>query len=198
MSDDTQCRCPECGALFAWTAAVASETAHQVIASLSRLPPRVAVLIPLYLGMFRSPSGALSFAQQRTVIAQLEPMIIKEQVDLVEHAGFLRRAASHAVWARGLESVIAARHKPDFSMPLTTNRYLLKTVYGLAEKQPAITVSTATPSPSGPREDPATVISAQVFSGEISAEEASCRLRAIGLNASQIQILIGVPNGSPG
>lgn len=183
--------CPECGARFTWTSAFMSDVAHQVIAALGRLPARVAVWIPLYLGMFRSGTGALPFPLQRTVITQLEPMIIRERVDLLTQEGMLSKPASHAVWARGLECVVAARHKPGFTLPLLTNAYLLRTVYGLAEKQPTRIAEVATASAPSPRTDPAGEIAEQYYSGAIPREQAEHALRQLGMDAMRIQIMIG-------
>lgn len=186
--------CPECGAKFLWSTAFSSEIAHQVISAIGRMPSRVAGWLPLYLGMFRNTStGALPFAQQRTVLTQLEPMVVKERVDLLTPQGMLSKPASHAVWARGLETVVAARHKPGFSLPLLTNAYLLKTVYGLAEKQPALPAAVATASPSGPRADPAGEIAERYYSGAIPREQAEHALRQLGMDPMRIQIMIGAP-----
>lgn len=113
-----------------------------------------------YLRLFKPPKTALRTARALKIVADLDAMVRVGTVCRDERGG-LRRPATPATWAAGIEQILAS---PPSGLPLSNHNYLRATVYGLADQADAVaerareTVARAGqhrgPSPAVPRGDP--------------------------------------------
>ena len=86
-----------------------------------------------YLRLFKPAKTALRTARAAKIVAELDALVRIGQVCADERGG-VRRPATAATWAAGIEQILAA---PPTGLPLTGHGYLRKIVFGLADQADA-------------------------------------------------------------
>ncbi|KAB2899872.1 MAG: hypothetical protein F9K31_06565 [Dokdonella sp.] len=124
-----QLKCPACNAAFSLESALAVDAGRSALKTALELPA-LGGLLAHYLGMFRAPNRALSFARAENLLLELKPWLDSETV---ARGGNVRRCP-HALWQQGLERMIEQRDAGKLQLPLKTHGYLLEIVYALAEQ----------------------------------------------------------------
>lgn len=113
-----------------------------------------------YLRLFKPAKTALRTARAVKIVQELDALVRVGSVCQDERGG-MRRPASPATWAAGIEQLLAV---PPSGLPLTGHNYLRRVVFGLADQADAHaervrheTMRTGQHrgvSPPAPREDP--------------------------------------------
>lgn len=126
--------CPECGAQAHISAMFAEEDGKRLALIAADLPEGVGRPVLAYLGLFKPAKTALRLARAVKLAQEVTDLIAAGSVCKDERSG-VRRPASPAHWAAGIEQMLAQRG--SLSLPLETHGYLRAVVYGLADKADA-------------------------------------------------------------
>lgn len=86
-----------------------------------------------YLRLFRPAKQGLRLARA-VKITQALMVLVETGVVCADERGGVNRPASPALWAAGIEQLLAV---PPSGLPLTSHGYLRKVVFGLADKHEA-------------------------------------------------------------
>lgn len=184
-----QVKCPACSASFSLEVAFAIEAGRSALLKALHMPAPLAELLAGYLGMFRPSGRTLALDKANRLMAELLPMLTSQTVDV----GGSSSAATHAIWQRGLERMVALRNSNKLELPLQSHDDLLRIVADLAasgaagpERQMEIGRQPvkSTPQHAGQLERIRLIsqIRGDVELQILTPEEGAERLRAAGIN----------------
>lgn len=127
--------CPECGCQGHVVTFFAEEDGKRLAMTMAGMPsPELAKAVLGYLGLFKPPKTALRLQRAAKIAQEVAGLVATGDVCKDERTG-VRRPAGPAVWAAGIEQMLAQRSA--ISLPLDSHGYLRAVVYGLADKQDA-------------------------------------------------------------
>jgi hypothetical protein len=126
--------CPSCQETFPIAAGMADDDGKRLAALFADMEPVLGRAVIGYLRLFKPAKTALRNARAITVVQQLLDLMRAGSVCRDERGG-LRRPATPATWAAGIEQLLAAPGK--LSLPLANHHYLRAVVFGLAEQEGA-------------------------------------------------------------
>ena len=126
--------CPDCGAQAHVTAFFVEDDGKRLAMTVAGLEPELGRALLGYLGLFKPPKTALRMARAAKIAQEVAELVAVGSVCKDERSG-VRRAASPAQWAAGIEQMLAQRS--SLSLPLESHGYLRAVVYGLADKADA-------------------------------------------------------------
>ena len=153
--------CPCCSTEFPIEAGMIDADGKRLAAIFAAMEPTLGRATIGYLRLFKPAKTALRTARAVKIVAELDALVRVGNVCRDERGG-LRRPATPATWAAGIEQILVA---PPSGLPLTNHHYLRAIVYGLADQADAVAeraretvvrsgAHRAGPSPVVPREDP--------------------------------------------
>ncbi len=122
--------CPECGSIGHIAAFFADDDGKRLMAAVLDLPAELHRPTLGYLGLFKPPKNALSMQRATRLVGDLKQLVATGSVCRDER-GDTRRAATPAMWAEGIEQMLAARS--GLSLPLANHNYLRAVVFGIAD-----------------------------------------------------------------
>lgn len=126
--------CPECGAQAHLSAFFAEDDGKRLAALLADMVPELGRAVIAYLGLFKPLKSALRLARAVKLVQELVALVETGTVCRDERNG-VRRPASPAMWAAGIEQMLAQR--ASLTLPLENHNYLRAVVFGLADKADA-------------------------------------------------------------
>ena len=126
--------CPECGAQGALAAFLAEDDAKRLLAAVVDLAPALQRPALNYLGLFKPTKNALSLPRAARLIGELRQLVDAGSVCRDERGG-VRRTATPAMWAEGIEQMLAQR--ASLTLPLANHNYLRAVVFGIADSAEA-------------------------------------------------------------
>jgi hypothetical protein len=126
--------CPDCGTQGHLAAFFAEEDGKRFAAQLADLEPALGRAVIGYLGLFKPAKNALQLRRAIALVDELRQMVLAGTVCRDERVG-VRRAATQAMWATGIEQMLAQR--ASLTLPLASHGYLRAVVYGLADSADA-------------------------------------------------------------
>lgn len=126
--------CPECGAQAHLSAFFAEDDGKRLAALLADMAPELGRAVIAYLGLFKPLKSALRLARAVKLVQELVALVEAGTVCRDERNG-VRRPASPATWAAGIEQMLAQR--ASLTLPLENHNYLRAVVFGLADKADA-------------------------------------------------------------
>lgn len=126
--------CPECGAQAHISAMFADDDGKRLALIAADLPEGIGRPVLAYLGLFKPAKTALRLARAVKLAQEVADLIAAGSVCKDERSG-VRRPASPAQWAAGIDQMLAQRG--SLSLPLESHGYLRAVVYGLADKADA-------------------------------------------------------------
>ncbi|MEX2524476.1 MAG: hypothetical protein WD750_05930 [Gammaproteobacteria bacterium] len=120
--------CPNCALTFPLIAGVNDADARKFAAVMGELPSPVTRPLIEYLQLFKPPKSGLRWKKMLSVTCDIAGEIIAGEIR------YDRRTLPAGVeqWAAGMQDMAERRDK--LSLPLTSNGYLRKIVFGLADK----------------------------------------------------------------
>ena len=107
----------------------------RLAATLAGMVPELGRAVIGYLGLFKPAKTALRMARAARLAAEIEALANAGGVCRDERGG-VRRPATPATWAAGIEQMLAQRGA--LTLPLDGHNYLRAVVYGLADKADAL------------------------------------------------------------
>lgn len=175
--------CPSCHETYPLAAGVADDDGKRLAVLFADMEPVLGRAAIGYLRLFKPAKTALRNARAIKVLGDLVELVRAGTVCRDERGG-VRRPASAAVWAAGIEQLLASPGK--LSLPLANHHYLRAIVYGLADqadaaaertKEAGLRVGNRPAAPSAPRETPLQAqlayLAHQLHIGAISPEQYS-------------------------
>ncbi|MCR6661847.1 MAG: hypothetical protein NVV60_01535 [Luteimonas sp.] len=126
--------CPDCGAQAHVTAFFVEDDGKRLAALLGPMAPDLGRAVIGYLGLFKPAKTALRLARAVKIVEELQQLVEPGTVCNDERSG-VRRPASPATWAAGIEQMLAQR--TSLTLPLANHNYLRAVVFGLADKADA-------------------------------------------------------------
>lgn len=126
--------CPDCGTSGHVSAFMADDDGKRLAASLLDLPAEVQRPALGYLSLFKPPKNALSSARALRIVQQLQQLVAAGTVCRDERTNLVR-TATVAMWAEGIEQMLAQRG--SLTLPLPSHGYLRAVVFGLADQADA-------------------------------------------------------------
>lgn len=126
--------CPACGCQGDAEAFLAEDDGKRLAALLAAFEPALGRAALAYLRLFKPAKQALRLARAVRITADLAALVAPGTVCRDERDG-LTRPASPALWAEGIEQLLAQRER--LTLPLANHHYLRAIVYGLADKADA-------------------------------------------------------------
>lgn len=121
--------CPCCATEFPIEAGMLDADGKRLAALLAAMEPVLGRATLSYLRLFKPAKTALRTARAVKIVAELDALVRPGSVCRDERGG-LRRPASPATWAAGIEQILAA---PPHGLPLANHNYLRAIVFGLAD-----------------------------------------------------------------
>lgn len=121
--------CPSCGYHGELEAFLIEPDAKRAVARAATLDAGVGRALPAYLRLFVAGKRGLRLSRAVTLIEDLADLIDAGTVCQDERVG-VRRPATAAMWAAGMEQMLA---KPPSGLPLTNHHYLRKIVFTIAD-----------------------------------------------------------------
>ena len=155
--------CPNCHTRYPVAAGVADDDGKRLAVLFAEMEPVLGRAVIGYLRLFKPPKTELRNARAIAVIVELLDLVRPGTVCRDERGG-QRRPASAALWAAGIEQMLALPGK--LTLPLSNHHYLRAIVYGLADEASASAERTkeaalraghrpaASSAPAAPRETP--------------------------------------------
>ena len=128
--------CPSCGIDFPVEAGLIEGDAKRLAAVLAGMDPLLGRATLQYLHLFKPAKTSLRISRAIKVVAELADLADAGTVCRDERAG-VRRPASPALWAAGIEQMLAQRERLE--LPLANHNYLRTIVYSLADAADAVT-----------------------------------------------------------
>ncbi|HZF99157.1 MAG TPA: hypothetical protein VEY92_13135 [Pseudoxanthomonas sp.] len=126
--------CPDCGAQAHLSAFFVEDDGKRLAALLADMQPELGRAVIAYLGLFKPGKNALRLPRAVKLVQELASLINAGSVCRDERNG-VRRPASPAMWANGIEQMLAQR--ASLTLPLENHNYLRAVVFGLADKADA-------------------------------------------------------------
>lgn len=126
--------CPSCGESYPIAAGLADDDGKRLAALFADMEPVLGRAVIGYLRLFKPAKTALRTARAIKIVEDLMALVRAGSVCRDERGG-LRRPASPAIWAAGIEQMLAAPGK--LTLPLANHHYLRAIVFGLAEQADA-------------------------------------------------------------
>lgn len=126
--------CPDCGAQAHLAAFFVEADGKRLAALLAGMAPELGRAVIGYLGLFKPAKTALRLPRAVKIVEELQALVEPGTVCNDERSG-VRRPASPATWAAGIEQMLAQR--PALTLPLANHNYLRAVVFGLADKADA-------------------------------------------------------------
>ena len=123
--------CPECGATGHVSAYFADDDGKRMIAAVVDLPAELQRPALSYLGLFKPAKNSLSVPRATRLVLELQQLVATGNVCRDERGG-VRRAATPAMWAEGIEQMLANR--AGLTLPLANHNYLRAVVFGIADQ----------------------------------------------------------------
>jgi hypothetical protein len=130
----TQATCPHCAFQGEVEAFFVDAEGKRLAAVVAELPPECGRAVLGYLRLFKPAKTALRTARAVKLAREVADLIKAGTVCKDERGG-VRRPASPATWAAGIEHMLAQRDR--LSLPLETHGYLRAVVFGLADQTDA-------------------------------------------------------------
>lgn len=126
--------CPSCGTDGHLSSFMAETDAKRFAVLLTTMPPDLGRATIDYLGLFKPAKTALRLPR---VIKLADELLVMVQAGTVtnDERGGVRRPATPAQWAAGIEQMLAQR--PSLTLPLKGHNYLRAIVFGLADQADA-------------------------------------------------------------
>lgn len=154
--------CPNCCESYPIDAGFADDDGKRLAALFAGMEPVLGRAVIGYLRLFRPAKSALRTSRAIRLVEELLDLVRPGTVCRDERNG-LRRPAPPAVWAAGIEQLLAAPGK--LQLPLSNHHYLRAVVHGLADQVDASAERTkeadlragtrrSGPSAAAPRETP--------------------------------------------
>lgn len=125
-----QCTCPECGTRAPLGAFFVEDDGKRLAMTVADLPQGLGRAVLNYLGLFKPARGALQIGRAAKLAADVAGLATSGNVR-AGPPGTLLRAASPAVWAAGIEQLLARRDQ--LALPLDSHQVLIDAVYALAD-----------------------------------------------------------------
>jgi hypothetical protein len=126
--------CPDCGAHGHLSAFFAEADGKRLAAQLADMEPALGRAVIGYLGLFKPVKTALRMPKAIKLVDELRRLVAAGDVCADERGG-VRRMATPAMWAEGIEQMLAQR--ATLTLPLANHNYLRKVVFGLADSADA-------------------------------------------------------------
>lgn len=127
--------CPVCDTPFPLAAGFSEADGKRLAALLAEFEPALGRATIGYLALFKPAKTALRIARAAKLVGELQQLVAAGAVCKDERGG-VRRPASPATWAAGIEQMLAQR--ASLSLPLDGHNYLRAVVFGLADKADAV------------------------------------------------------------
>lgn len=128
-----QATCPHCAFQAEVEAFFADDEGKRLAAVLAEVPPECGRAVLAYLRLFKPAKTGLRSARA-VRLAPVAALIAAGSVCRDERSG-VRRPASPAMWATGIEQMLAQRDR--LTLPLEGHGYLRAVVYGIADSADA-------------------------------------------------------------
>jgi hypothetical protein len=125
--------CPCCATEFPIEAGMIEADGKRLAAMLAGMEPALGRAALGYLRLFKPAKQGLRLARAVKIVQELAGLIDAGRVCADERVG-VWRAATPALWAAGIEQLLAT---PPSGLPLGGHAYLRKVVFTLAEKHEA-------------------------------------------------------------
>lgn len=122
--------CPCCQESFPIEAGFLDADGKRLAALLAGMDPALGRAVLGYLRLFKPAKHGLRTARAVKLTAELAALVEAGDVCRDERGG-VRRAATPAMWAQGIEQMLQQRDK--LTLPLANHHYLRAIVYGLAD-----------------------------------------------------------------
>lgn len=126
--------CPECGAQAHVATFFVEDDGKRLAMIVAGMPPELGRATLAYLGLFKPAKNALRLSRAAKIAAEVADLVASGSVSRDDRTG-VRRQATAAHWAAGIEQMIGAR--ANLTLPLESHGYLRAVVFGLADKQDA-------------------------------------------------------------
>ena len=126
--------CPNCAETYPIEAGFAADDGKRLAVQFAELEPVLARAVISYLRFFKPPKSALRTARAIKIIEELRALVDRGTVCRDERSN-LRRRATQAMWAAGIDQMLAAPGK--LSLPLANHHYLRAIVFGIADQADA-------------------------------------------------------------
>lgn len=123
--------CPSCHERFPIAAGFIDDDGKRLAALLADMEPVLGRAVIAYLRLFKPAKQGLRTARAVKIVRDLLDLVHLGTVCRDERGG-VRRPASPAMWADGIEQMLA--ESGGLSLPLSNHRYLRAVVFGLADK----------------------------------------------------------------
>lgn len=123
--------CPHCAFQGEIEVFFADAEGKRLAAVMADLPAEAGRAVLVYLRLFKPAKTALRTARAVKLAREVAELIKAGTVCKDERSG-MRRPATPAMWAAGIEQMLAQRDR--LSLPLETHGYLRAVVYGLADQ----------------------------------------------------------------
>jgi len=127
--------CPNCGEGYPIDAGFADDDGKRLAALFADMEPVLGRAVLGYLRLFRPAKTALRTVRAIKIVEELLVLVRTGTVCRDERGG-VRRPATPAVWAAGIEQLLASPGK--LTLPLSNHHYLRAVVYGLADQADAV------------------------------------------------------------
>lgn len=126
--------CPDCGADGHLSAFLVEGDGKRLGALLAAMPPDLGRAVIGYLGLFKPAKTTLRLPRAVKLVEELRDLVDAGSVTNDERGG-VRRPATAATWAAGIEQLLAQR--ATLVLPLKSHNYLRAIVFGLADQADA-------------------------------------------------------------
>lgn len=126
--------CPHCAFQAEIEAFFADDEGKRLAAVAAELPPECGRAVLAYLRLFKPVKTGLRPARAVKLAREVADLVAAGHVCKDERSG-VRRPASPAMWARGIEQMLAQRDR--INLPLESHGYLRAVVYGIADSADA-------------------------------------------------------------
>lgn len=126
--------CPSCGVDFPVEAGLIEGDGKRLAAVAAGMDPLLGRAALQYLGLFKPAKQSLRVARAAKLLAELADLADEGSVCRDERSG-VRRPATSALWAAGIERMLIDRERLD--LPLANHHYLRAVVFALADQADA-------------------------------------------------------------
>ena len=131
----TQATCPHCAFSAEIEAFFIDDEGKRLAAAVAELPAECGRAVLAYLRLFKPAKTGLRTARAVKLAREVAALIAAGTVCKDERSG-LRRQATPAMWAQGMEQMLAQRDR--LTLPLDTHGYLRAVVYTVADSADAV------------------------------------------------------------
>jgi hypothetical protein len=122
--------CPNCQESYPIDAGFSDDDGKRLAALFAELDPVLGRAAISYLRLFKPPKTALRTMRAVKIVQDLLDLV-REGTVCRDERGRVRRRATPALWAAGIEQMLAAPGK--LTLPLANHHYLRAIVFGLAD-----------------------------------------------------------------